>query len=673
MPSLHPVLWTKGTLLTPQHLQAQDRYHDDLLRAQLGALTFCPWGLTRLDLDREALTGGTLVVRAVSGRMPDGLLFDAPGADPTPPPRALDVAWAQDQRALLVSLAVPEYRAGARNIAGRESFAAGASTARWRAEEQLARDETTGLAERPIQVARSNLRLLLEGDATEGYTTMPIARLLRAPGGEVSLDPTFVPPLLELTASDALMAMARRVLERVMAKATALAGSRRQRNQGLADFSITDVASFWLLYTLNTHLPALRPLTEVRGGHPEPLWDALTALAGNALALRAVAGRLPDGLLYDAPVSDPLPPPRPLDEAWSADQRAMIVSLAVPEYRAGARNVAGRDLLSAGGGGVARWRAEEHAMRVETTGLAERPIQLARPNLRLLLEGESAEGFVTVPVARVRRGAAGELALDPAFVPPVLDLTASETLHGIARRLVERVAGRAAALAGTRRQRNQGLADFSITDVASFWLLYTLNTHLPPLRHLVEVRGGHPAPLWEELVALAGALTTFAEPRPLPTYDHRRLGECFGALEARLLELLDTAVPETAVSIPLRPVTASMHAVAIEQQTWLAAPQWYLAVSAPMRQHELLPRVLQGFKVGSADVVDTLIRQALPGLELAHVAQPPAGVPVKLDYLYFALRRGGPAWEAIERARNLAVYVPAELPQPRLELVIVLR
>jgi type VI secretion system protein ImpJ len=449
MPALHPVLWTKGTLLTPQHLQAQDRYHDDLLRAQLGALTFCPWGLTRLDVDREALAGGTLVVRAVAGRMPDGLLFDAPGADPTPPPRPLEAAWRQDQRALLVSLAVPEYRPGARNIASGDARAGGASTARWRAEEQLARDETTGLAERPIQVARTNLRLLLEGDALEGYTTMPVARLLRAPGGEVALDPAFVPPLLALAASDTLSAMGRRVVERVAAKAAALAGSRRQRNQGLADFSITDVASFWLLYTLNTHLPALRHLTEVRGGHPEPLWDAMSGLAG--------------------------------------------------------------------------------------------------------------------------------------------------------------------------------------------------------------------------------ALTTFApQGRPLPVYDHTCLGDCFGQLEARLLELLETAVPETAVAIPLRAVAPTVQAAAIEQERWLAAPQWYLAVSAPVRQAELVSRVVHSCKVGSADVVDTLIRQALPGLELVHVPQPPSAVPVKLDFLYFAVGRTGPAWDAVTRARNLAVYVPAELPGARLELVIVL-
>ena len=52
--------------------------------------------------------------------------------------------------------------------------------------------------------------------------------------------------------------------------------------------------------------------------------------------------------------------------------------------------------------------------------------------------------------------------------------------------------------------------------------------------------------------------------------------------------------------------------------------------------------------------------------------QPPAAVPVKLDFVYFALRRTGGAWDAVTRARNLAVYVPAELGDARFELVILL-
>jgi len=57
---------------------------------------------------------------------------------------------------------------------------------------------------------------------------------------------------------------------------------------------------------------------------------------------------------------------------------------------------------------------------------------------------------------------------------------------------------------------------------------------------------------------------------------------------------------------------------------------------------------------------------------LAYVATPPSAIPVKLNYQYFSLNQSGVAWEAIQRARNLAAYVPAELPNPQLELIILL-
>ncbi len=395
------------------------------------------------------------------------------------------------------------------------------------------------------------------------------------------------------------------------------------------------------------------------------------ALAGGALVVSAAAGRFPDGLLFDAPAGGATPSPKALADAFAPDQRTLQVYLAVPEYRPGARNVA-----RLGDHAATRWHADEQLVRDETTGLSERPIQVAPPSLRVLLEGESLEGFVTLPIARLTRASSGEVAFDHTFIPPLLDLAASETLLSLARRLVDRLSAKSSALAGSRRQRNQGLADFSVADVGSFWLLYTLNTHFPALRHLHDVRRGHPSLLWETMLALVGALSTFApnaDARTLPAYDHLRLGEGFAELERRLYELLDGAAVDTAVSLPLKAVRPTLHAVAIDQTKWLEAPQWFLAVSSPLRQQELIPKVLHGCKVGSADVVDTLIRQALPGIELAHMSSPPAAVPVKLDFQYFAIRQAGAAWDAISRARNLAVYVPAELVDARFELVIVLK
>lgn len=393
------------------------------------------------------------------------------------------------------------------------------------------------------------------------------------------------------------------------------------------------------------------------------------ALAAGSVVVTSVVARFPDGLVVDAPAGDPSPAPRQIAEAWAADQRQLLVHLAVPEYRPGGRNVA-----ALGERAIARWHGDEVQRRDEVTGLGERPVSVARANLRLLFEGEALDGYTTLPLVRLVRDAAGITTLDATYVPPVLDIAASDYLVSITRRLVERVAAKASAVSGTRRQRNQGLADFSVTDVAGFWLLYTLNTHLPALRHLHEVRRGHPADLWEAMLALAGALTTFAAaPAPLPTYDHLRLGDVFTLLDARMHELLDTAVPDTAVARTLRVVRHSVHAVAVEEAAWLQSPQWYLAVASSLRPIDVVQKVVSGCKIASSDVVDTLIRQALAGVEVTHVAQPPAGLPIKVDQQYFVLRRSGPAWEAIERARNLAVYVPADLGDVRLELVIQLR
>jgi type VI secretion system protein ImpJ len=77
-------------------------------------------------------------------------------------------------------------------------------------------------------------------------------------------------------------------------------------------------------------------------------------------------------------------------------------------------------------------------------------------------------------------------------------------------------------------------------------------------------------------------------------------------------------------------------------------------------------------KVSSGDRITQLIRQAMSGVELTHTPSPPSAIPVKLNYQYFQLSKSGAEWDAITRARNLAAYVPAELANPQLELVILL-
>ena len=55
MKQLKPVLWTKGTFLTPQHPRVPDRFLEDTLNFRLQALKFRPWGFRELAINAELL------------------------------------------------------------------------------------------------------------------------------------------------------------------------------------------------------------------------------------------------------------------------------------------------------------------------------------------------------------------------------------------------------------------------------------------------------------------------------------------------------------------------------------------------------------------------------------------------------------------------------------------
>jgi len=394
------------------------------------------------------------------------------------------------------------------------------------------------------------------------------------------------------------------------------------------------------------------------------------ALAAGAFSIAAASGILPDGLLFDIPASDAAPPLKQLADCFDADQTSLDIHLAVPQYRERGLNVA-----NSARSGAARYSAGYELFRDENTGLSEKPVQVAHKNLRFLTEGESLDGYSAMRIARVLKSETGVFQLDPHFVPPLLDFSASEYLSAIARRLVEILSSRSSAIAGMRRQKNQTLADFTAADIAGFWLLYTINTAFPAFRHLFETRGGHPEGLFDAMLALAGSLSTFSpviHPRDMPLYDHDDLGACFTQLDEKLRLLLETVVPSNFVALPLKLVQPFIYAAAIDNDKYLQNTKMYLAIGAETSQADIAGRTPNLVKVCSASHIDHIVKNALAGLTLTYVANPPGAIPIKLNYQYFSINQSGACWEAIQRARNFAAYVPSDLPNPQLELIILL-
>lgn len=393
------------------------------------------------------------------------------------------------------------------------------------------------------------------------------------------------------------------------------------------------------------------------------------AITEGTLNLVEAAGFFPDGLAFDLTNADAPPQSRSLDDCFEENMRSCVFYFAIPE----SRNT-GINIEQKGSGRSTRFYPELQMLRDENSTGIEKPVSFARKNLRILAEGESLEGSLVLPFARVLRTEAGQYRLDREFIAPMIDAKGSESLTSILRSLVEVMVSLSGRLAGVRRQRNQSLADFSSSDVANFWLLYTINTHLPVLHQLLRAPQVHPETIYMEMLTLAGALTTFSKrmlPQDLPKYDHMRQGRCFLALEAILMELLNTVIPSRFLALPLRQLREAVYATDLDvDEDVLRNSRFYLAIAAELPTGELIARTGKLVKACSATHLETLIRQALPGIPLTHVPSPPQEIPVKLSFEYFSLDRAGAAWDTIQRGRNFGVYVPGEIANPKLELIL---
>ncbi len=405
-------------------------------------------------------------------------------------------------------------------------------------------------------------------------------------------------------------------------------------------------------------------LTELRMDQEE--------LAGGNVAISKASGIFPDGLLFDVPDADIGPPVRSITDYFETDKdlKACDIHLALPSYRDRGLNVSMGSRQA-----DTRFVADVLMLRDENTGLMEKPIQVARKNFRFLFGDEKLQGYTSLRIARVQKTSAGTYQYDTRFLPPLLDIATADYLMAIARRLVEILSAKSAILSGLRRQKNLSLADFGSSDIANFWLLYTINSHFPLFHHIFEVKRGHPEELYRTMLSLAGCLTTFStttHPRDLPNYDHDDLEPPFTKLDELLRNLLETVVPSNFISLPLKLVAPNVYATALADDKYFANTRMYVAINADMNEGELIAKTPSLIKVCSANHIEHLIKQALPGVTLMHNPRPPAAIPVKLNHQYFSLNMSGVYWEAILRARNLAAYVPGDFPAPQLELIILL-
>lgn len=399
------------------------------------------------------------------------------------------------------------------------------------------------------------------------------------------------------------------------------------------------------------------------------------ALRNGTVSLVYARGVFPDGLQFHMPECDPLPAARNISDLFPPTRDAVTVMLVVPARRSGGVNCITQDTEN---GRTARYSAESRVLADETTGGDEKQVYLGRKNIELLLDTEpppDPEDTVTLPVARVTRDGSGQFIFDANFVPPCVTIASSERLMSILRRLIEILDEKGAAFARAPAESSQKWTEFATRDIAGFWLLHSINSSLAPMRHLYLSKRGHPEELFAEMLRLGGALCTFAlesHPRDLPLYNHNDLDRCFSELDYHIRRHLEAIVPTQFIEIPLVKRADYFYEAEVKDQRCLDRSRWIFGIRSQIGEADVIMRTPSLVKLCSKAFVPQLVKRALPGMVLTHLPVPPSTIPAKVDFQYFSVSKAGPCWDHIVQMREVGLYVPGDLPDPSVELFVVL-
>jgi len=267
----HKVVWQEGMLLRPQHFQQSDRYYDHQLKARTRLLDSYAWGFFGLEIDRQFLNMGKLVLSQASGILPDGSLFEIGGERE---PLALDVPPNTSNTPVYLALPL----ATGNHIESRRPEQRDVLARYTACDEEVADSNAGDGGASQVSTARPDFRLLLgERQSDQAFVRLKLCDILdTTPDGVIALDGEFIPTFIDFQASSYLLSCLKEVIGMLAHRGDILA----ERIRATGKVGGAEVGDFMMLQLINRHEPVLRHYLGLERVHPEQIYRELLGLLG---------------------------------------------------------------------------------------------------------------------------------------------------------------------------------------------------------------------------------------------------------------------------------------------------------------------------------------------------------------------------------------------------------
>ena len=337
------VIWSEGMFLQPQHFQQHDRFVERLLEGRVASLASDFWGFTSLSFDESALALGKITLDRAVGVLPDGTPFDFPGDGSSLAPLEVP-ADARDEPVLL---ALPVHRPGAEEADWMENH----PLTRHASIEIDVPDCNSGADSNALlQLGSLKLRLILQRDFSDAYTVLGVARVVeRRTDNQVSLDKTYIPPVLSLSQSPILSGYLREVIGLLNQRGDIMAARLGQPGRG----GVAEIAEFLLLQAINRFEPLFNHFSTSSKVHPEKLFALCLNLAGDLATFSQERRRPPAFPPYQHDRLEKCFPPLMAELRRSLstvlEQNAIAIPLQEHKYGVRVATIADLELLKSAG------------------------------------------------------------------------------------------------------------------------------------------------------------------------------------------------------------------------------------------------------------------------------------------------------------------------------------
>lgn len=259
--SIHrQVFWGQGAFLSPQHLQAQDAWHQAMRQGVQRAITPYPWGLETLALSEQSLASGVVDIEQIELHTRDGERLAGgsamTGGNARIPQRALQDLTPRNNDPIALWLVLNRERtvhglAPAGRLSERHALASDSLADPF--DPQAPAADVDFLLYQPMIVTSldENAEVLVR--SCEAYK---FAEIVPIGPGKFRSSNDYVPPLLALQGSRNLARWTRALRDLLTSRGQDFAASKRQRGIRAASTSAQEVMRVAMMQTFARYIPS---------------------------------------------------------------------------------------------------------------------------------------------------------------------------------------------------------------------------------------------------------------------------------------------------------------------------------------------------------------------------------------------------------------------------------